>query len=235
MDARFGLMNVVGWSMGLALGLGGCSNTVSVELMSDPQTFEVSASSVAVPATLVDPATGRLMTLPCPTGVCPSTAELPLACRDGVCDPEPRVISAAVGDVIDFDALLGKGSVVLRVVEGLEVTQVSYFVTPNTLTVGIPETEIFWGPEGAAGLDSPGVTRLGVMPFLPPGTEQDGEMAIDAGGSQALSDYVVGNTSHRIRFFARTTVDLAPGDPLPQGAATVTVHVTVRASGRIVR
>ena len=232
MDARFGSMNA--WLL-LALGWTGCSNTISVDLMSASQTFEISASSVEVPATLVEPGSGRLVRLPCPTGVCPSTTELPLACREGVCDPEPRVISGAVGDVIDFDVLLGEASVVLRVVESLEVTQLSYSVTPNTLTVEIPETEIFWGPEGAAGLDSPGVTRLGTMPFLPPSTEQDGEMAIDAGGSQALSDYVVRNTSRRIRFFARTTVDLAPGDPLPQGGATATVFVTVRASGRIVR
>ena len=233
MDARFGYQNALVLLVGLALGSGGCSNTVSVELMSGPQIFELSASAVAVPAELVDPETGRLMTLPCPTGVCPSTAELPLACRDAVCDPEPRVISAAVGE-IDFDELLQDGSVVLRVVESLEVTQVGYSVTPNTLSVGIPETEIFWGPEGAVGVDSPGVTLLGTMPFVPASTVQDGDMAIDAGGSQGLSDYVV-NTSHRVRFFARTTIDLAPGDSLPQGSATTTVVVTVRASGRIVR
>jgi hypothetical protein len=233
MDARtrLALGLVSSW---LAVSSLGCSNTVSVDLSSGPQTFELAAGSFDVPAELVDPTTGRLMTIPCPTGVCPSTAELPLACRANVCDPEPVVVSAPVGDVIDFDVLLREGSVVLRVVETLEVTQVSYSVTPNTLTVTVPETEIFWGPEGAAGVDSPGVTLLGTMPLLPPATMQDGEMTIDANGSRAMSDYVLG-PSRRVRFFARTTLDLAPGDPVPSGAATATVNLTVRASGRIVR
>lgn len=227
---------VLGWVSILGVvGLGGCSNNVSVELTSGPETFELTAGSVTVPSALVDPATGRLMTIPCPTGVCPSTAELPLVCRAEVCDPEPLVVSAPVGDVIDFDALLREGSVVLRVVESLEVTRVSYSVTPNTLTVTVPETEIFWGPEGAAGLDSPGVTLLGTMPALPAATIQDGDMAIDANGSRAMSDYVVPGPTRRVRFFARTVLDLAPGDALPSGAATATVNITVRASGRIVR
>ena len=215
--------------------MGGCSNSVSLDLTSGPQTFELTAGSLEVPPSLVDPGTGRLMTLPCPTGVCPTTAELPIVCRAEVCDPEPLTVSAPIGDVIDFDVLLREGSVVLRVVESLEVTRVSYSVTPNSLTVTIPETEIFWGPEGAAGVDSPGVTLIGTMPLLPAATEQDGEMAIDAGGSQAMSDYVVRTGNHRVRFFARTSVDLAPGDRLPAGAATTTVNLTVRAAGRIVR
>jgi len=58
-------------------------------------------------------------------------------------------------------------------------------------------------------------------------------MSIDGAGSAALSDYVVG-VSRRVRFFARTQVDLAPGGPIPSGGATVTVNLTVRAIGRII-
>jgi hypothetical protein len=57
-------------------------------------------------------------------------------------------------------------------------------------------------------------------------------MQIDADGSASLSDHVVGG-NRRVRFFARTSIDLDPGDPIPMGGATITVNLTVRAIGRI--
>jgi hypothetical protein len=111
--------------------------------------------------------------------------------------------------------------------------RVTYTASPNSLSVAVPDIEIFWGPEGAAGIDAPGVARFGTIPGLAAGTAQAGEMAIDAAGSAAMSDYVLG-VSRRIRFFARTRVDLAPGGPIPSGGATLTVNLSVRAIGRIV-
>ncbi|MBN8610015.1 MAG: hypothetical protein J0L92_05495 [Deltaproteobacteria bacterium] len=212
------------------LTIAGCNNAVVVQLMSGPQTFEVSTSSVEVPAELQTDA--RIAEVPCPMGMCPSNDTLPLACMDGLCDPEPRTISAPVGDVVDFDVLLREASTILRFVDAIEVTRVQYRASPNSLNVDIPDIEIFWGPETAAGIDAPGVARLGVIPGLPAGTAQEGDMNIDAEGSARLSDHIVG-VSRRVRFFARTSIDLEPGDPVPSGGATVTVNLTVRAIGRI--
>lgn len=209
----------------------GCNNSVVVQLMSGPQTFELSASAIEVPAELQNGTT--LASVPCPTGTCPTSDLLPLACVGGVCDPEPRTVSAPVGDVVDFDVLLREASTLLRFVDAIEIQRVAYSASPNSLTIDVPDIEIFWGPEGAAGIDAPGVARLGTIPALPAGTARDGDMSIDAAGSAALSDYVVG-VSRRIRFFARTSVDLAPGGPLPGGGATVTVNLTVRAIGRLI-
>ncbi len=214
----------------LAATVVGCNNTVVVQLMSGPQTFELSAAAIDVPAELRDGA--NLMSLPCPTGECPSTAELPLSCAGGVCDPDPVTLSAPVGDVIDFDVLLREASTLLRFVDAIEIARVQYSASPNSLTVDVPDIEIYWGPEGAAGIDAPGVSRLGTIPALPAGTARDGDMIIDGAGSAALSDHVVG-VSRRVRFFARTAVDLRPGGPVPGGGATVTVNLTVRAIGRI--
>jgi hypothetical protein len=157
---------------------------------------------------------------------------LPLACIGGECDPEPRVISLPVGDVVDFDVLLREASTILRFVDAIEVTRVQYSASPNSLNVDVPDIEVFWGPDTAAGIDAPGVARLGIIPALPAGTAREGDMQIDADGSAALSDHIVGG-NRRVRFFARTSIDLDPGDPVPEGGATVTVNLTVRAIGRI--
>lgn len=227
------LSSLASWMVLLLVGaaVSGCNNSVVVQLMSGPQTAELSASAIEVPAELRDGAT--LASLPCPTGMCPASEILPLACVGGVCDPEPRTLSAPVGDVIDFDVLLREASTLLRFVDTIEIVRVTYAASPNSLTVNVPEIEIFWGPEGAAGIDAPGVGRLGTIPGLAAGTAQDGDMILDPGGSAAMSDYVIG-VSRRIRFFARTRVDLAPGGPIPGGGATITVNLTVRAIGRIV-
>ena len=58
-------------------------------------------------------------------------------------------------------------------------------------------------------------------------------MDIDQDGSAALGDYIV-HTSRQVRFFARTSADLNPGDPFPDGMAHIVVNVRVRAIGRIV-
>ncbi|MBX7194435.1 MAG: hypothetical protein K1X94_20435 [Sandaracinaceae bacterium] len=214
-----------------ALGaVSGCNNAVVVQLMSGPQTFEVSASSVDIPVELQ--AGAMIASVPCPTGMCPSTETLPVSCVAGVCDPDPRTVSAPVGDVVDFDVLLRGASEVLRFVDAIEVTRVQYQASPNSLTVDVPDIEIFFGPDTAAGIDAPGVHRLGVIPALPAGTARDGDMQIDADGSAALSDHVL-NVSRRVRFFARTQIDLAPGGPVPGGGASITVNLTVRAIGRI--
>ena len=217
--------------LSLAAAVAGCNNTVVVQLMSGAQSFELSAASIDVPVELRDGS--NLMSLPCPTGECPSTAELPLTCAGGVCDPDPITLSAPVGDVIDFDVLLREASTLLRFVDAIEIARVQYAASPNSLTVDVPDIEIFWGPEGAAGIDSPGVNLLGIIPALPAGTAREGDMVIDGAGSAALSDHIV-LVSKRVRFFARTQVDLRPGGPIPGGGATVTVNLTVRAIGRII-
>lgn len=214
----------VGWSSG-------CNDSVVVELQSGPQSAEISASAIDVPASLRDGAT--LTSLPCPTGECPSTPQLPLACRGGVCDPEPVTVSTAIGDVVDFDVLLRGARTLLRFVDAIEIVRVQYSASPNSLTVDVPDIEVFFGPEGAAGIDAPGVARLGVIPALPAGATREGEMVLDASGSASFSNLVLGS-NRRVRFFAKTSIDLHPGGPIPAGSARVTVNVAVRAIGRIV-
>ena len=219
----------------LATALTACNNAVTVELQTGAQTVELAASSVMLPAELRDASVSPavIRSIDCSgAGICPSTPEVPVVCEGGlVCDPAPHTLSVPVGDVVDFDALLSDARTVLRFVDEIEVVRVDYQVSPNSLTIPLPDVAIYWGPELAADITAPGVALLGTIPAVDAMTSVTGEMLIDDAGSAAMSDYLV-NVSRSIRFFAETRVDLAPGGPFPDGSATITANVRVRALGR---
>jgi len=219
----------------VALPLVACNNSIVVALQTGDQQFGVSASALNLPTELRDDTSGTatIRTIDCSqTNICPSTTEVPVACTAGVCDPSAISFAVPVGDVVDFDALLQSAGTLLRLVDAIEIESVSYSVSPNTLTIDLPATTVLWGPESATET-SASLQPIGTVPSIPAHTQAMGEMDIDANGSLALGDYIVG-TSRRVRFFARTAVDLAPGSPFPDGMATFTVNIRVRAYGRIV-
>ncbi len=210
--------------------LSSCSDIGTVTYETQDVELSVSSGSLEVPMALADG--GRIASLPCPTGgMCPSTAGITVTCERSVCNPAPRTITAPVGDVIDFDALLGDLSAAFVVVDAIEVSELSYTVQLNTLTIDLSEIEIFWGPEGAVDVDPAlGVHRLATIPAQQARMTSSGMGEVDAAGSAALSDYLV-NSSRRIRLFVRTRVDLEPGDPLPEGEIQAVTRMKVDVSG----
>ncbi len=220
----------------LVLGLTACNNAIIVELQTGPQTFDVSASALGLPAGLRDDSGGspRVASVDCSmSGICPGTADVPITCNGaGVCDPDAITIAVPVGDVVDFDALLQSAGTLLRLVDGIEIESVSYDVNPNTLNTSLPAVTVLWGAASATETSS-SLQVLGTIPALAASTSASGMMDIDPDGSANLGDYIV-HTSRMVRFFARTQVDLAPGDPFPDGMAHIVVNVRVRAIGRIV-
>lgn len=223
-------------SVVLAVLLASCGNSVVVELQTGAQSFDLSTAGLGLPSQLRDASSGaaRVATIDCSmTGICPpATGDLVIACTAGVCDPAALDLTVPVGDVVDFDQLLSSAGSLLRFVDAIEITAVDYQVSPNTLTVDLPPVTVLWGPESAVAT-STSLGAIGTMPALAAATPATGQMDIDQNGSAALSDYLV-HTSRRVRFFARTAVDLAPGGPFPDGMATMTVNIHVRAVGHIV-
>jgi len=227
----------------MALGLCalGCDGTTSISFVTSTQRFELSTMSVGLPTELRDdtstPATVRSVDCAA-TGVCPPTegsVGVALACEGGVCDPAPKTVDAPVGDVVDFEAMSMDLRDILSTIDSIEITSAEYQIELNTLTIDLMEIEVYWGPEGATAIDpASGVFMLGVMPPTAAGATGTGEMALDADGNAALSDYLVG-TSRRVRFFARTRIDLAPGGPFPEGSITAGCVLSVRAVGRIAK
>ncbi len=212
--------------------LAGCNNMVVVELSTGAQTFELNAASLEVPSALRDSGSNTIASIDCSgTGICPSSAEVPVACEADVCNPGPITLAVQVGDVVDFNAIINEAGTLIRIVDEIEIRSADYAVSPNGLTFGVPQVEVLWAPETAVSVD--GATLLGTIDPIPAATAVSGEMIIDPGGSLALSDHVLGG-SGRVRFFARTRVDLMPGDPFPEGLATATVNLRIRAIGRII-
>jgi hypothetical protein len=214
------------------LVLAGCNNMVVVELSTGAQTFELNAASLEVPPSLRDSGSNTIAVIDCSgTGICPSSAEVPVTCEAGVCDPGPITVAVQVGDVVDFNAIISEAGSLIRIVDEIQVASADYAVSPNALTFGVPTVEVLWAPETAVSAD--GATLLGTIDPIPAATAVTGQMVIDGPGSLALSDHILGG-SGRVRFFARTQIDLAPGDPFPDGAATATVNLRLRAIGRII-
>ena len=213
----------------------GCDGTISVVFSTGPQEFEVSTAGLALPVELRD-MSGAIASVPCgPMGMCPPSDVVTLDCNADVCDPAPKTVSAPVGGVIDTEALLADTrDVGLRVVDSYTIERVAYDITLNTLTIPTQEIEVFWGPEAATSIDpAQGVHPFGRIPAIAAGATASGDMIIDGAGTAALSDFLVAGGG-RMRLFARTSVDLDPGDPFPEGSVRMSVNATIRAVGSLV-
>ena len=173
----------------------------------------------------------RVREVACTDLPCPTSAEAPVVCSSGLCDPEPLIVSALVGEA-DLDDLAGDLEAVVGEVDSLEILEVRFEVQRNTLTIPVEDVEILWGPFGAASVDSMGIGRLGVVPSIAPGSTARGDVMLDAAGSEAFTRYYE-NTAHRFRFFVRTGTDLAPGGAFPEGELDVAVTMKVRITGSL--
>lgn len=219
----------------VVLALAGCDGTISVTFRTGPQELEVSTASFMLPIELRDDE-GLIDSVPCgPMGMCPPTDTVTITCEADLCDPAPKTLSAPVGGVLDVDVLLAETAEIgITSVEVYEFGPVDYEISLNTLTVPLDEVEIFWGPEAATAIDPAlGVRLFGTLPATDARQVGAGQMLVDSAGAAALSDYLTG-TASRVRFFARTVVDLDPGDPFPEGSIRLSVNLTVRATGSFV-
>ncbi|MCB9631219.1 MAG: hypothetical protein H6721_03605 [Sandaracinus sp.] len=218
------------WLLGALLTLAGCKTGATASF---PVGVEVSvdASELSLPEALRDGST--IASVPCgPMGMCPTSAEAPITCEAGVCDPAPRTVSLLVGEV-DIDEAAGDVGEIFDSIDTLKIDDVTYRIEANTLTVPTTELEIFWGPVTAVGIDeSMGVRRLGVMPALAAGATGEGQVVLDAAGSAALTQYFE-STSHEFRFFVRTTIDLEPGQPWPEGRLEAAVRMAITLEGSL--
>jgi hypothetical protein len=214
----------------LGLLLLGCNETATVNFRSPELAFSVNAADLGLPADLRDDAQPTIRSIPCDAAMpaCPSTSELAVECVGAVCDPGPIDVSVPVGDAVDFDSLRSSLPQPFTRVEEIDIRAIDYTVRLNSLNVAVPPLEIWWAPEGAPS----GSMLLGTTRGLAPREAATGSVNIDTTGEASLSDYLVG-TSPRVRFYVQTAVDLAPGDPFPEGELSVGVVFSVSAMGPI--
>lgn len=216
----------------VVVSLAGCGDAAKVTFPVGPLAVSVSTAELALPTELRDG--DVILELPCgPMGMCPTSEALTVSCEAGVCDPAPTTIVVPLS-VVDVDTYIPDDfRALLNHIESFEVLDVTYAIELNTLNIRLPQIEVFWGPEGATTVDpAMGVVRFGSVPATRPGQTGSGMMSVDAAGAAALSDHLV-DVSKRVRFFARTQVDLAPGDPFPEGRLDLNVSLRVRAVGSL--
>jgi hypothetical protein len=214
--------------------LASCSTPTELALFAGPLEVSFSTASLALPVGLREGAT--LRSIPCgaaPLPACPTidgADQVVLECVAGVCDPAPKTIVTPLGDVVDLDTSSGDLEGLLSTIDRIEVTRIDATVRANTLTVPTAPVDVYWGPEGATGIDES--RHLAVIPAIAAGATTIGPVVLDPAGVEGLSDHLVG-VSRRVRFFGRTRVDLVPGGPFPEGALDMEVLVAVRALGTI--
>lgn len=217
--------------------LGGCTTILDIGL--GPFTYDVSSDRVMIPAELQDPSTSTLRTIPCMTDMdCPSlgAGQPALHCNASMaCDPDPFVFELATAPID-----LGQNTTVQRFgshVSLIEITQAQFNATNRGLSLPVGPTEIFWGPGTAADTTSPDVQHFGTIPVVdvpPGGTLMDQQIVLDGPGNQALSDHLL-HVSRVIRLFARPSVDLSPGSPLPSGDLGLDITIQVHIEGQLVQ
>ena len=219
----------------IVFGLAACSDDVPLDLSVGPVGFDVDASRITLPATLQS--SGTVARVPCSSALpCPNLgAGAPtLQCVASACDPGPFAFDLGVMNAIDLSAYSSVVATLSDNVRQITITQMSWQAAAMGLRVPVGPVEVYWGPESASGIASDGVRRLGRIPtlaFSAAGTAS-GNVELDAAGNAALSTHFL-HTSRRFRLFARATVDLAPGGPLPAGRASIQVRMNVRVETRV--
>jgi len=218
-----------------SLALTGCLSNSATATFPVGSEVHLSSAELGLPMDLRDTSSGsaKVASIPCqPMNVCPTTP-VAMACVAGVCDPEPMTITAQVGGVIDFEALISGLDTLFANVRSIKVLSLDYMVVSNTFTLGVEPVEVFWAPAGAVEVDpAMGARLLGTMPALAAMATGSGAVTIDAAGSGALSSHVVG-TDPRIKLFVRTGLDLDPGGVFPEGDLGLQVRMTVRVEGTL--
>ena len=212
----------------LGASLAGCQVPVTLDFPVGPLSYEVSTEDLQVPPVLRDGAV--LVSVPC-TDQCDLSVEgsaLEMSCVDQVCNPEPfcYALDLPPVDLGDWEDLSKLGDHVTQA----ELRRVVYLVEENTLNVDLPSIRVLWGPETAAAIDEPSVQSLGTIPAIPSSDTRSGEVPLDPAGSAALGRYFV-DTSTTFRLFADTSIDLEPGQPLPQGTLRFTTSLEVHLEG----
>lgn len=213
-----------------------CTPTSSISFETGELPFTFSGSSLELPSELREetPDGARVASLACggDAGACPAIGTA-VVCSAGVCDPQPTWIEVPVGDVLDIEAARPDLDTVFAEVDAIELTRVDVMVSANTLTLTVPEVELYWAPESEAVLNLDETRLVGRLGQLEAGMVTSVPFEMNDVGRDALSDYLV-STAHRVRFIARAPLDVDPLQPFPEGELTYAFRMAIRISGKLI-
>lgn len=209
----------------------GCDPAIKIKIETPPDAlhFEISDVDLVLPTEFADGT--QVASVPCgdSNGCPPALGDQEFSCVDGVCDPDALLLVLPVGDVIDFEQLNTELRQVAGNITAIRIDFVRYNVLQGDLNVTLAPVDLVWGPAQSTDLSSPGITPLGRITQWSPGLH---DVDLNESGVAALSDFLV-HTSRQVRMFARTELDLDPGQPLPQGAVAADLQIAITVTGRV--
>lgn len=178
------------------------------------------ATFPSVPCTTDDNccANGSLVGLSCMT--------TPLVCMSANCQaqiPESQYTSVNLAMQVGTLATFPGRSLV-----DVSIESITYTVASNTLNIDTPPFQVYLAPDGVTDPNDPSAVLFGTVPAVPAGTTPTGSMTKASGADAAFQTFTK-NISTTFNIIAATTVVIAPGTPVPQGAITVKVQGTIAA------
>ncbi|MEM1417701.1 MAG: hypothetical protein AAGH15_22575 [Myxococcota bacterium] len=210
----------------LALALVACGGDVSFTFRSAID-FQLDTADLDVPADYQGG--GTVASIPC-SGMCPTIEGVTSECVDSVCDPDPILTLVDLGVLDVSDEVEEAEGTPLSSVDTVELIEVDYEVTRNTLGVDLEPVEVFWTIDSdVAGSD---LRLLAIFPATAADATPSGSGTLDPAGSRELTEFFEGG-GRQLRFFARGGTDLFPGGPLPDGIFDVRVLLRLRVVGSV--
>jgi hypothetical protein len=212
----------------------GCSSDifdVEVDLETKVYTLDLGARSGTIPDVTCDANTASVCDLPQVVSVDTSAAGLPATVELSVgCDPatsrcyaEGQARTTATVDVLsdaDFTSKVARRSISL-----VRLAAIDYTVPANSLTIDVPQIDVYVGPEGTTRESDPKVVLVGSTPPVPAGTTFGDAREIAVGDDSPARDVIEGSIRARRPFVF--VVVLAPrvtaGAPVPAGQLQVAV------------
>jgi len=108
----------------------------------------------------------------------------------------------------------------------IKIKKISYRVDSNTLTIDLPDIELFLGPSGATKKTDAGVVKFGTMPAIAAGTMPAGDVILERNAESVLGMFTQ-DITQPISFIAATTVRVTHS---PSGRIDLTVTGKLAAS-----
>jgi hypothetical protein len=85
----------------------------------------------------------------------------------------------------------------------IKVKRISYLVMTNTLTVDLPDVDLYLGPASAMKWDDPGVVKFGTLPAIQAGTTPGGDVQL-VDGAEGILQRFTEDITQPISFIAST-------------------------------
>jgi hypothetical protein len=222
------------------------SNLLSYDFSLPSKSFTADASTM-VPSAWSTAGLTTVPNVPCPTVDCctiataagEQCATYSLTCVSGSCEADPEIV--LVNEVNLSTEAPQLTAVASNVPSFAHVTLKRLYLSDysNSLNWATPEIEIWMGPDTAATVHdtdasgTPVCSLLGTLPSIPANTSCPAgacsglDVQLTADGAATFESFAL-NFRQTFKFFARMTVKVKAGDPVPTGTfqGTVTGEAT---------